>query len=257
MEPSLPLPPIAPPTPAAAFAAATAAPPGSDAAALHDAGFLRLAATAARRPLLVITAAALPVAPTAPVWTAAVDAVTAALTALVRVAPPVSVAGAVTGEAGGEGDGEGEGGVGVLLIASRPDGGRVLPPVRVLASALWSVPPEVRAGIAEVGCLHPGVGLRALLWGVWPWFGGRVWRRMVVADRMDELWTDGLVRPDDLALPPEAFSYERSVADATAAAAGLLVASGAAPPSALPRTTAPPPPPVAAATTATPGMEGG
>lgn len=185
MEPSLPLPPIAPPTPAAAFAAATAAPPGSDAAALHDAGFLRLAATAARRPLLVITAAALPVAPTAPVWTAAVDAVTAALTALVRVAPPVSVAGAVTGEAGGEGDGEGEGGVGVLLIASRPDGGRVLPPVRVLASALWSVPPEVRAGIAEVGCLHPGVGLRALLWGVWPWFGGRVWRRMVVADRMD------------------------------------------------------------------------
>lgn len=72
-----------------------------------------------------------------------------------------------------------------------------------------------------------------------------------------ELWTDGLVRPDDLALPPEAFSYERSVADATAAAAGLLVASGAAPPSALPRTTAPPPPPVAAATTATPGMEGG
>lgn len=84
--------------------------------------------------------------------------------------------------------------MGILLIASRPDGGRVLPPLRLLWNALSSVPPAVRGGVAEVGVLHPGVGLRAVLWGVWPWFGGGVWRRMVVADRMDVRRGGGFAR---------------------------------------------------------------
>lgn len=68
-----------------------------------------------------------------------------------------------------------------------------------------------------------------------------------------ELWTDGLVRPDDLALPPEAFAHERAVIDETAAAAALLVASGAAPPSAVPRPAAAVPAVAARATAAEEG----
>ncbi|OSX70858.1 hypothetical protein BU14_0651s0014 [Porphyra umbilicalis] len=212
-----------PPTPAAAFTAATAAAATTAAADLVSSSFVRLSVTAAGRPLLVVTLGALPAAPSAADWAAAGAH-------FVDVAAAVAAAAPDTG-------------VGVLVIASRVDGGAVLPPLGVAARALRALPPPVRAAVAEVGVLHPTVGLRVGLWATWPWLGGGVWSRMVVADRMDELWTDGLVRPRDLQLPPECFAYERSIADGQAAAAAMMVGSGVAPSSELPRPSEAPPPP--------------